>query len=199
MRFLSITLAVLLATAPVAEGQKFRVAVSMSDSAAEGVFGSAFSAAFRALGDVEVVSLREKPEFVLSGVVLCNISDCASAVSYSLSLRLYSPFSPAMGLRLAAALIPALPAETRATRLDSATSQVNSLMASYELTRMSWSANWGRQRYEQAIVEFVRQVDSHCLEPQRVIRRAVAGASSGSGFGAIDAYNDMIKTLDWSC
>jgi len=64
------------------------------------VFQSAFSAAFRALGDIVLVTRGEKPDYILDGVVLCSPS-CDNVLSYSVSLRFYSPLSREVAVSLA--------------------------------------------------------------------------------------------------
>jgi hypothetical protein len=178
-----------------AQAQKIRVAVSVADTAVGGIFSSAFAAAFRALGDVEVVTKSEKPQYVLNGVVLCN-PNCRNALSYSLALRLYSPFPDDLGLDLAGEIVPVEPAKTYPTRLDSALKAIHERLDSYENNHWIWVVSWGRTAYEQAVREFVGQIDAKCLETSRRMNRAVASRDSSQRA----SYFTWLKSRnDWLC
>jgi hypothetical protein len=195
IRFPAIVLGLLLGAPTSADAQKIRVAVDMTDSAAAGVFSSAFSTAFRSLGDVEVVSVLEKPELVLQGVVLCTSSDCANTSWYALSLRLYSPYDPDVGWYLARALIPSLPNSTHQARLDSAAKVVNEMLADYEESHMTWTVHWSRVGYEQSVREFVGRIDARCLEKKRAFQRVMA-SSDTSRFAT---YTKVVRSRTWLC
>ena len=176
-----------------ASAQRIKVAVSMTDSATGGIFQSAFGAAFRSLGDVDVVTLDESPDYVLEGVVLCNQSSCADVVSYALSLRLYEPATYITAQLIATLVVPST-AQRRAT-IDSIATLIWPWLKPYQQSRMTWTATWGRNRYEQAIREFVRQIDSGCLDKIRALRRL--GVSPDSK--AVNAYVSFERSRKWFC
>ena len=159
--------------------QRITVAVAMSDSAAGRVLQGAFVAAFRSLSNVDVVSVAERPEYVLSGVVLCNPVSCQDPSSYSAALRLWSPIRRSTARTLAMLLVPQQPSGTFDHRVDSATTQlIWPVVSGLEETHSEWVVAWGRDRYEQAIRELVRKIDTDCLERSRAYYRAFASNDS---------------------
>lgn len=196
IRISALVLATLFVCASMrAHAQKLSISVNMTDSAAGGLFSSAFSNAFRSLGDVEVVSLFEKPALVLEGVVMCEPSHCTNARSYSLSLRLYSPFSEATADFVAFLVTPSLPRATHQARLDSATALISMALSEYENSHMTWTATWGSNRYEQAVREFVGTINSQCLEKKRAFGRMMASRDTSR----FTTYNRLVKSQTWLC
>lgn len=176
--------------------QRLRVAVAVSDSAARGVFQGGFVSALRSLGDVEVVSLSEEPEYVLSGVVICSPIGCSDPDSYSASLRLYSPADRGTAYVIAARLLPRTSTVGRQALLDSLTDHVvYPMIRGMESTHQEWVLRWGRQRYEQAIREMVREIDVGCFEKSRAIRRAVAESNQERSA----AIMREVDAKRWSC
>ena len=147
-----------------------KIAVSIDDDSKQ--FASAFSSAFRQLGDVQVVSVQEDPDYVLSGVVLCQ-PNCSSVATYSASLRLYKPF-PRVGASSVLILARSRYDTVMGAGRDSSENDVYEFLEGYEKTIDTWVAQWGRQRYEQSIRELVRSIDGRCFEPVRAFQRAVA-------------------------
>jgi hypothetical protein len=187
-----------------AGAQKIKVAVSVTDSSAGRVFQSAFSAAFRALGDIVVVTTAERPEYVLDGVVLCAPT-CVNPASYAASIRFYSPILRDVAVALAYRVLrssPAMPTGAARTSLmrraaDSlADSVMFPMLDGYELTHGSWVVTWGRQRYEQAVREFVGRIDADCFDKQRALLRLVAANYDTT---ALKAYDEFIRSKKWLC
>jgi|SRR6266852_2518690 len=177
-----------------ASAQRIKVAVSMTDSATGGIFQSAFGAAFRSLGDVDVVTLDESPDYVLEGVVLCHQSSCADVVSYALSLRLYEPATYSTAQLMATVVVP-WTAQRRAKTVDSIATLIWPWLKPFQQSRMTWTATWGRNRYEQALREFVRKIDSGCLDKIRALKRL--GVSPDSN--ALNAFVNFERSRPWFC
>lgn len=174
-----VCLLVLVAAPSIVRAQQITVAVDINDTTANRVVQGAFVAAFRSLATVAVVSAAEKPDYVLSGLVLCQPLSCQDPVSYSASLRLWSPVSDAVANHIALSTVSPEPFTTFTTRIDSvATKVVWPLISAYEQTRHSWIVTWGRSRYEQAIRELVREIDVQCFETRRALRRASPATDS---------------------
>ncbi len=175
--------------------QRIRVAVSMSDSATNGIFQSAFSAAFRSLGDIDVVSSLEAPTYVLEGVAMCSPRPCENANSYVLSLRFLSPFDSSEALATAAYLGIMMSSNGQKFDSDAAAHFLVDFLSGYEKSYMSWTAEWGRNRYEQAARELVRELDARCLEKKRMLIRTQRTNSKASW----ESYNSFVKGRDWLC
>ena len=182
--------------APNLPAQKISVAVDITDSAANRVFQGAFTQAFRSLGDVVVVSLEERPEYVLTGVVICEPASCQNPSHYSASLRFWSPSAPVTAEIIAGRLVPRLPAGTFRFRRDSVANLIVwPLLKNYETTYNTWVAEWGRDRYEQGVREFVRRIDTDCFEHERAYSRALANTDSS-------VSNSLMREIDsrkWLC
>jgi len=160
----------LLARSPAracAQEASITVAVSISDSTRQ--LESLFAAALRSLGDVRVVSLAERPTFVVSGVAICD-PNCRQLSSYAVALRLYSPVERTFADYLAFLAANAAGVNSKSMR-DSIAARLWPAIEFKEQTFNTWVANWGRERYEQAVREFVRRMDTGCFEKHRVMRR----------------------------
>jgi hypothetical protein len=178
------------------QGQRIKVAVAISDSSAGRVFQGGFSSAFRALGDVDVVSLAEAPEYIISGVVICEPVTCQNPLYYSASLRWYSPFTSSQAYYLAVQLVQPTPSGTLARRMDSVALQIiEPAMRGYERTHQTWVIEWGRERYEQAIRELVRRIDVECLEKSRAYSRLFAERDTAT----YAALRWSIYSHEWLC
>ena len=192
----SLAASALLVASTVAAQGGVRVALSITDSAANRVFQGAFASAFRSLGDVEVVSVSERPQHVLSGVVICEPVSCQSARYYSAALRFWSPISQFTARLIAGRTIALLPSTNYVQRADSvAQNVVWPLLQGYETTHGTWVVEWGRERYEQAIREFVRQLDTECFERGRAYARAFASTDTATS----SAIVRMIDNRRWLC
>lgn len=179
-----------------AGAQKLTVAVSITDSAASRAFSGAFAAALRGLGDVEVVTLAEHPKYVVDGVVLCSPASCDNPLSYSAALRFWSPIEESIFLGVAAVTTNPLPASTFQRRIDSVSKNVVApLLLGYERTHQTWVVNWSRSRYEQAIREFVREIDTGCFEMVRTIHRALATSDTAKS----NVMFRAIREHKWLC
>jgi hypothetical protein len=192
------TLCLLLSLALIAPAQDpkkapvpIKVAVSITDSTNQ--FGSAFSSAFRQLGDIEVVSVSEGPDYVLSGVVMCQPA-CSNVASYAVSLRLYSPMSRNVVSMLAYTAQLKSRQDLPALR-DTLETFYWTVLKSYEFTLQTWVATFGRQRYEQSVREMVRDIDAACFERSRFLRRAIAALDSN----AINEWATRRSNATWSC
>ncbi len=188
-----LLLACALTTHLEAQQIKIRLAVSIDDSTAQHVFQGAFVAAFRSLGDVGVVTIAEQPDYVLSGVVICDPFSCESPASYAASLRLYSPLSKSYIRLLVSSL---LPKTTQARQVDSLTENVAWWwLRHHQENHQEWVVRWGRQRYEQAIREMVRRIDTECFERTRAYSRLAFKRDSARA----EALRAQIQAKDWLC
>lgn len=196
MAFLTVTrvsvLSLAIAVPLSAQQPSISIAVEIQDSTNQ--LSSAFSSSLRQLGDVRVVGLSEQPDYVLSGVAMCN-PNCASLTSYSVALRLYSPFN-----RLTADMLVRL--ALRGTRpvstqiRDSLRAQFWRSLSFYEVTLNTSVVYWGRrQRYEQAVREFVRDIDSRCFDGIRAMQR-VAASDDTAAWGR---YEALERSHSWIC
>lgn len=190
-----LTISFCLLAAASLPAQRVKVAVSISDSAARGVLQGAFVAAIRSLGDVDVVTSAEEPHYVLSGVVLCDPSSCQNPVSYSASLRLYSPLSKLVARVVVASVLPRTPQTGRLQRLDSLSQLAWRRLRFYEETHGEWVVAWGRERYEQAVREWVRRLDSQCFEKQRATERWAAEEDTTKAAAILNE----IDSKTWLC
>jgi hypothetical protein len=176
-----------------AHGQKIRVAVAVQDTASGGIFSSGFASALRALGDVDVVSSMESHDYAVRGVVLCS-DTCSNTRSYSLAIRFVEPMPSSVAGYLTSVAFFRLPGISRARR-DSVESQFRSSLEGYEKTHMTWAAEWGRQRYEQAVREMVAELDSKCFEKERAFRRAIQSTDTA----AFGKYTAFARSRSWLC
>lgn len=171
--------------------RRISFAVDIQDSTNQ--FPSAFAAALRQLGDVEVVPVTERPDYVLSGVAMCQ-PDCGQLTRYVVSLRLYSPMQRSASMMLAGiALRRSRPVAPQVR--DTIESELWRRLYYYEFTLGTWVAAWGRNRYEQEIREFVRMIDSSCLERVRSERRAL-GSDDSAAFGRYQLFENSRR---WIC
>lgn len=148
----------------VSFSQSIPVAVSVTEESG-GLFDSRIRSALRNLGDVEIVSWTGNPQFRIYAVVACVPSDsgCQYPNAYVSSLRLSKPLKPGD-------ILWALHSEdtTRgigdlSLPIDGATDR----LVRYERTIREWVANWGRREYQQAIDEWIAQIDAECFEAHR--------------------------------
>src|SRR5712692_4951630 len=86
--------ALVVTTAAVAAGQSYRVGVAITENTG-GLFESAFMSNLRALKDVEVVTVDERPDLLFKIVVLCEPDKerCESAISYTIAIQLVEPLT----------------------------------------------------------------------------------------------------------
>ena len=180
------------ATLLVAQTRNLSVAVNLTDSAAGSVFQSGFAAGFRSLGDVDVVSLTDNPDYVLAGVAICQPADCRDPLSYSLALRLYEPISITHAQTIAMRVVPR---EYLARNSDSVISKLYRAVRYYENSHMLWVVTWGRTRYEQSMRELVREIDAGCFDRIRALNRAVGNKAKDS-WEKYEAYED---SREWLC
>ncbi len=170
--------AICVLTAPELRGQPATVSVAVTVVDSTRQIESLFASALRQLGDVRVVTVGENPDYVLSGVVVCNPS-CDKLSTYSIALRLYSPVRESLAEFLAEATMRRLGIDDLA-RQDSVRATLWSFIGSLEETHQAWVATWGRNAYERAIREMVREIDSTCFEKQRMFSRLFQLAPSDS-------------------
>jgi hypothetical protein len=170
---LGLGAALSFAAAHSVSGQHIKVAVVLGDSAAGGVFRGAFTSAFRTLANVEVVTLSEEPDYVLSGVVMCEAKSCEPTTAYQAALRFYSPMQRWV-VHSIAYYVPLTISRTPTAKRDSAEANLWTRLRFYEMTHQTWVVSWGSQRYEQAIRELVRKIDTECFERERMYSRYYA-------------------------
>jgi hypothetical protein len=175
-----------------ARAQKLKVALDITDSTA--IFESSFASAFRLLGDIEVVTTEESPDYVLEGVVLCR-PRCTDAISYALAVRWYEPVEYGTARRVSWQWLPGLGSERRSVQRDSLSKLIWDAIEGSEWNHMSWVLTWGRERYEQGVRELVREIDARCLERRRALRRAVLSTDSTQ----YQAYRRWASSREWIC
>jgi hypothetical protein len=167
------------------------VGVDIDDSTKQ--FSSAFAAALRQLGDIQVVPVTDRPDYVLEGVVMCS-PDCERRTSYVVSLRFYSPVNRSSASSLANLALRRVMPTTQALR-DSVEEAIWRRISFLESSHGSWVATWGRNRYEQAIREHVREIDASCFERVRAERQAMYSADSS----AVPRYLRYEESRKWLC
>jgi hypothetical protein len=189
-----LALLVAVAAAPLSAQQRIKIAVDMTDST--GLFQSAFASAFRSLGDVELVTMREGPQYVLEGVVLCR-DNCRDASAYVLALTLYEPMQRSTSEFLTSLARRGQP-PPRTTRSDSMgpNERVWRTLRWYRKPINSWVMYWGRDRYERAVLEKVREIDSECLDVARALERAGAAGIESEAWAAYEALSSQ---KPWGC
>jgi hypothetical protein len=207
MRPGALVILIVAVSHPALEAQRLRLAVSIQDSASGGIFQSGFAAAFRSLGDVDVVTRTERPDYVLSGVVLCSPQPCERAVSYSIALRLHEPIQKSTAEFLADYAVN--PKGTRAenpfvqianeARRDSLVSLIWSFISEYERTQITWAAEWGRSAYERGIRELVAEIDAKCLDKLRASRRILPASGEGTPAERWARYQEFVQSREWIC
>ena len=194
-RFLMLTVLATTLMAPRAIAQHIRVAVVFNDSAAQGRFQSGFSAAIRALGDIDVVSTSEEPDYVLAGTVICDPQSCDQALSYVLAVRLYRPMTRVDAVAVVS-MLPLAPTGLQpGPWTDSAATVVQNTMAAYEIVYSMWVLQWGRNRYEEATHALVAQIDAQCFDK----RRAFLRAQQANTPTAWNTYVTLSSAKAWLC
>ena len=170
MRTIILPFALALAVTTVSAQQRgsvVSIAVAMTDSTRQ--FQSLFASEIRKLGDVEVVAVSESPTLVLSGVVICS-PDCERANTYSVAIRLATPFSRTFARSIAEEVRSMFPPGSGPS-VDSLARTLFDYTSAYARNDGTWVASWGRNTYERAVREMVREIDTDCFEKFRVLRR----------------------------
>lgn len=187
----------LMFAAPTGGGaQSIPVALMVTEETG-GLFESRILSALRGLGDIEVVPWTEVSYFKIYAVVMC-VSDedlCQTANAYVASLRLSAPINPGdilWALHSADTTIGVgemgLPVDDAADRL-----------VRYERTIKDWVAKWGRREYQQAIDEWVAQIDTQCFETYRQ-RRFVWDLLARGDHQRANALGLELERQDsWNC
>jgi hypothetical protein len=179
---------------------KITVSVTVAEDT-PGIFASNFKRGLRSLGDVEVVEAVEYPEFSLSIAVLCRggtgDGECYNAASYSLAVRFYSMWAKT---DVQTALWTAIGTRLSAAEMDSVVDAYWSGTPSLQNPHETWVMSWGRQRYRQAIQEFVAELDARCFERERMMDRWV-NALMQSDTATTRVLTDKIwgKDAEWLC
>ncbi len=198
-RSIAVFVLVVIFQPPELDAQRLSVAVSVQDSLAGGIFQSGFAAALRSLGDVDVVSLLEEPDYALSGVVLCTPSPCARAVRYSLALRLYEPPRRSTAEFLAQlALHPRSTAPIRDPPTDSLAASIWAAMEHREHTFMTWVVEWHPETYRRSISQLVAEIDSKCFDKLRALRR-ISRDRRESLSNQYARFQEFTASRDWLC
>lgn len=158
----------LLAPSSLAQSQAIRVSLRVTDEKLGGIFTSGFGSAFRALGDVEVVTPGEDGDYIVRVVTICDgvTADCSTAQQYALSISLSEGFSRsdayfAVHITRTGLLLPS----------DTTVGLMKQLLHQFEKHHQIWVALWGRNRYEQLIRQQVAEIDARCFEKSRIMRR----------------------------
>jgi hypothetical protein len=138
------------------------VALVVVEDDSSGIFQSAFGASLRALGDVQLVSSQEKPQFFLNVMVACEplAQRCSGVQSFFVSVNLWEPLTLA-DFYLALA---------RAGRSVGDSSSMQKAFAPLsDAGRYWWSGHalWGIARYEIGVRELVANFDTKCFEHRR--------------------------------
>ncbi len=191
--FLTLSVQILLAIGAypnraVAQRPLITVAVDLTDTKAGGVLTSVFKAAFRALGDVDVVSESENPKFRITGTILCEPNDCKGVSRYSVAFTLQEPFTVFD--------IYGILSEARQTTSDSVVRRLAGLYSKYSVTHDQWVGDWGHERYEATIRQIVSEIDAQCFEKRRIMSRlaALPPAKERS-----DVWEREILSKTWMC
>jgi len=184
------------ASAGIVAGQEITIALAVDDS--RNRVAPMLHAAFRGVVGLSVVGVKESPDFVLEGIVMCN-PNCDSPASYNISLRLFEPFGSTdarllmMELRKYNVLIP------DSLQWILADSLVHSLRR-FNQTKASWVLSWGVNSYERASREFAREIETSCFEPVRRWRRLFDRRFTGGVTDdAIKALYDEGSRKSWIC
>lgn len=169
-----------LAMRAYAQSPHIPVALQVTEETG-GLIESAFRTTLRALGDVNVVTVEEHPYLIVRAVVQCNATtdDCETATTYSLSIQLTQPFDSARVHRLLRTAVRQRRLQLSAASEESLASAVAAGLWDHERRVMSWAASWGRDVYPQAVRDLVAEIDSKCLERERIMRRAVEAGVGG--------------------
>lgn len=193
--FITLLLLMIL-NAPMAHAQRITVAIAFGKEEEDRLMEAVFRESLRALPDVDIITLEERPQYVVGGVVLCSPSDCKRATSYSVSLRLWSPFTIQDAQRIGFLLAPKGTSRERITWTDSIAKQwLFPLLRMYERNHMTWVASWGRERYELAARELVRKIDSECFEQSRLVNRAIATTDTTVS----SVILKEVRSREWIC
>lgn len=178
-----LLLAVVVAPAMSAQRFQRRVAVSITEDST--TFGSLFTSAFRSIGDVIIVDADDAPEYVLSGIVMCN-PNCKDALSYIASLELASPLDTVAH----SPIWKHVTADMPPTQKWALTNMIEDATRVHERNLV----HWGRQRYEVAAREFVREIDTRCFEKLRIMER-----TNFADTMAVRKVRDRLKATQWMC
>jgi len=169
--------------------QLVQVATQLDDDS--GVITSAVSAAFRALGDVAVVSTSENPDYIVKGNVFCQ-PQCEGATAYFLVLRLSEPLRRSVAQAIAdSAFTTGSTGHSR--KADSLAGAIWQLLQGYEETHRSWTATLFPSDYDVTIKEIVANIDTRCLDKLRALRRMYRSS------GGRERYDAFLKTREWIC
>lgn len=144
------------------QADRIRVAVDVAEPDGT-VLASEFSAALRALGDVDVVSVSEPHQFILRAVVLCEPHDCKQAHAYDLAISFSEPLSIA-SLKDAILLAHDSLSARRTQRIFA------QLPAEEHLDQM-FVVQWGEDVYHTSVRELIGQFDQQCFERARMTDR----------------------------
>lgn len=169
------------------------IAVDVKDSSA--AIQGALVSAFRQLGGVVIVSRVERPNFILSGTVMCD-PGCDDPDAYIVGLWLSSPPRPDLALYISHSILLDAGID-RLSTLDSATAFVSRNLGRFERPHTQLVAQWGRNRYEQEAREFARRLDTGCFERERMMRRAADLAPEDSA--ATNAILKEMRSRRWLC
>ena len=174
---------------------RIKVAVDFADSATGGVFQSAFSSAFRLLGDVDVVGITEDPDYILRGAVVCS-DDCRNADAYAVAVQFSEPLSRATITSLASALALRRAFAGPQSSADSGSTYafLSSFLANEEHEDQLWVAQWGRNRYEQSVVMLVRSIDAGCFDKNRAVAR-----TNFADTVSMRQFREFLHSRQWMC
>jgi hypothetical protein len=170
---------------------RFRVALDVTDPPSGASFLSILSAAFRALGDVDLVDSDAEPDLVVRVVAMCNTSECAQASQYAVAIQLSQPLSQGVASVVASA------ASGQQMPSDSVVRLIREVLPGFEQHHNMWVALWGKQRYEQAARELVGRIDAQCLERKRIVDRALRQRREGEN--TFEIIRRRTEGREWIC
>lgn len=168
-----------LPNAAPAQGATERIKIQVAVNDSMGVVQSALVTAFRALGDVDVVTGQESPHLILDGVPVCE-PNCSRATGFVVALRLAEPMQRSMANRL----VKDTAWQGVLTRLERPISM--------------WLAQWDRADLDRHARDFVALINTRCFERKRILSRAMAMQSRRDSSGArrlmgeLRNYNDLV-------
>ena len=194
--FLCIALCAYLSLPSSAFGQSTSVSVLVSEETG-GLFESRIRSALRALGDVEITSYRNSPDYRLTVMVMCmpDQDNCRTATRYGVSLQVSAPMSSGFLLLALSSSDSPIPDDLAWETLESAADYLQP----FEYPLWAGVATFGRGVYQQSIDEWVAMIDAQCFEVRRRRARAFDRISDGDPEGGRAMLSEIEQENSWNC
>jgi hypothetical protein len=185
--------ALILCDSSIVLAQRMKVAIVVSDDS--NLFQSGFASAFRQIGDVELVTTGEHPDWLFAAAVVClPRGNCSSATSYAIAVTLMNPMrdpvASVRGMLLVSDSAKRYEAQIDAVLRASGRS-LSALLSQYVLLRKQAVVVWPRDAYQQHVREFVADIDSICLEETRRVLQYMTATERGDTAAARARSNAM--------